>query len=853
MKLSLATHFAQHGQYGEDNFAAILPLLKDSGTTGIRDEISWGAVERSRGTYDFGAWQQTYVDAVSTSGLDVLLTIQPQGNPLYGDGKTILTDTDIEAFAQFVLAVCQTFPQIGGIVIGNEINSYVESFASGEILTYSLPDRAAAYARITARVGEVLEDNGVTVDLIGGGLHSVPTGYIDYLIDADGFAGVDGLDFHPYGLDPVQLTTVLTELDRTLSRLPQDQRPDLYVTEFGQSADPTDPLSNADYLIKMAAVMAHGGVVEASWYSLLDEDWYDYADMGLYDGLDTANPMLSTFQLVTDLLAQGTAQRIDAGPGLFLYRMAPDTWILWGSTQNVTLGGTELAFRDALDRAVTFDGRIDDSVVVITGRDVTVMAQSGPGQLIGDSFYDFSLQANTDDAPFGWTSMGLRTDARGEQFFDLSVMAGQSRNGESWNPYLGDAWARPFFVDGKTVMPVDFGTLARPDERAAVDRYSFETTQNVDVVASFSVSDQTTDGVRVEVRLNNRIIHSEVVMDRSALVLRNVAVKRGDDLDVIVHDNGTSQGDMTERHVRILQADGSTSTQSLLRTHLNTDIIAGNDVTERDLLPVTPSQSQVPVPGPAVPAPVVPGSGAGVLPSGSDKAATGTAGHDRLNGSSRADTIKGEGGNDRLYGGGGNDRLYGGTGDDRVQGGTGRDTLAGDAGNDTLLGESDNDRLYGGSGNDRLYGGAGDDRVQGGTGRDTLAGDAGNDTLLGESDNDRLYGGSGNDRLFGGAGDDRIQGGTGRDMLEGDAGNDTLLGESDNDRLYGGSGNDRLFGGAGDDRIQGGTGRDMLEGDAGNDTLLGESDNDRLYGGSGNDRLFGGAGDDRIQGGTGRD
>ncbi|MDP2025827.1 S8 family serine peptidase [Sulfuriferula sp.] len=87
----------------------------------------------------------------------------------------------------------------------------------------------------------------------------------------------------------------------------------------------------------------------------------------------------------------------------------------------------------------------------------------------------------------------------------------------------------------------------------------------------------------------------------------------------------------------------------------------------------------------------------------------GTAGADRIYGSSRADSISGLGGNDTIYGQAGDDSLDGGADADTLYGGEGNDNLNGGADNDYLWGDNGNDTLGGGAGNDNLFGGAGND------------------------------------------------------------------------------------------------------------------------------------------------
>jgi hypothetical protein len=121
----------------------------------------------------------------------------------------------------------------------------------------------------------------------------------------------------------------------------------------------------------------------------------------------------------------------------------------------------------------------------------------------------------------------------------------------------------------------------------------------------------------------------------------------------------------------------------------------------------------------------------------------GTAGKNKLKGTSKSDVICGRGGNDTIDGKGGNDFIDGGPGNDQIIGGTG------------------NDSIYGLSGNDKVLAGPGNDFVSGGAGTDLVQGDAGDDTIYGDPQPDNLFGGPGNDYIDGGEGYDYVDGGPG--------------------------------------------------------------------------------------------
>lgn len=80
---------------------------------------------------------------------------------------------------------------------------------------------------------------------------------------------------------------------------------------------------------------------------------------------------------------------------------------------------------------------------------------------------------------------------------------------------------------------------------------------------------------------------------------------------------------------------------------------------------------------------------------------SGTAGDDRLEGTSQPDVIAAQGGNDTVLALSGNDRVCGGSGRDRLKGSTGADRLSGGPANDYLSGARGSDVLSGGKAGDR--------------------------------------------------------------------------------------------------------------------------------------------------------
>ena len=101
-------------------------------------------------------------------------------------------------------------------------------------------------------------------------------------------------------------------------------------------------------------------------------------------------------------------------------------------------------------------------------------------------------------------------------------------------------------------------------------------------------------------------------------------------------------------------------------------------------------------------------------PAGGGKVITGTAGNNRLIGTSGRDVIRcGASGNDNLTGGAGDDEILGAAGNDKLFGGLGDDDLNGGLGIDTLRGNGGRDRLSGAAGRDTIWADSADRIVRG--------------------------------------------------------------------------------------------------------------------------------------------
>lgn len=98
-----------------------MDLLKEAHIRFIRADLTWAQVERKKGIYDFSRFDALVESFTAQEGR--ILFILDYGNRLYGKGKTIKTETQRRAFADFAAAAAERYRGKGIIwEIWNEPN-----------------------------------------------------------------------------------------------------------------------------------------------------------------------------------------------------------------------------------------------------------------------------------------------------------------------------------------------------------------------------------------------------------------------------------------------------------------------------------------------------------------------------------------------------------------------------------------------------------------------------------------------------------------------------------------------------------------------------------------------------------
>lgn len=748
LQLGTQTHFGQGWN------PALLEVAEHLGADAIRDGLPWARIETAPGVFDFSMPQAAWLDAARASGTPVMLTFA-HSNPLYDGGFTIHTDAGRAAFARFVAATLERFPNVTAIEIGNEYNS--NSFVTGPIAAASSALRDDYYAKLVAAVDEALDAANIEVELVGGATHSIP---VDYFADLKALGALDHMDavsIHPYSTPPEQFEDQIAVLRAVIG----DDMP-IRVTEFGSNfASPDDAPA---YLVKMISVMGAAGIESASWYALARQAWFP--NMELWNQTATAETAAGrTFALLDSILDDAaTIARLETDDFTYLYTLGDHAAVIWGTNGRVTLAGGVRAYDLAGNPIPNFDGHISADVPIILRSSAVITSNSvqfAQTSLVADSFDQFDVS----NAPGGTSGFegpwSYFAESGTGRVIPLYTMGGGLRAGEVWTPYLGTTWLRPLSVNATSVTPADFAAGRDPAARyAVVERYTAGESGVFTLTGHYDVSDATRDGITISIRINGTTIQTQRVYNTSNghqydFSLEHVALTAGDSVDFIVSSGRNAAGDVTARRIQItaeepLRPSGSSGDFSGAASAVFADLAKGEVTIGNQLRQFSASTLW------------------------------GSAHGDRLYGDAANNIIYGAGGEDRLYGRDGQDHLLGGAGDDRLDGGGGADLLEGGSGNDIYFVDHAGDRAVeqAGDGNtDTVYtvvtyalGDHVERLLLGGSAAISGTGNSLDNVIKGNSGSNTIRGNGGADRLWGGAGADsfvfeHLEGPRGKDFI----------------------------------------------------------------------------------------
>jgi len=529
---------------GASNFGqGYLPRLQKKamslGILDFRDAVYWDQVERDDGTFTFDTPETRYPDSLHTGGATMSLTVN-NGHPAYGDWNTPTSADAVNAFARHAATVAARFPAITAIEVGNEFNS--ANFVTGPLKDAGLQARAKAYVALLKAVWTQSKATRPDLRIIGGGVHSIPTGYLSMLLDLGAAEYMDSLAIHPYSTPIEQLSRQIS----VLRQLPGLSEMPIEITEFGSQ----DEDAAAGVFMRSYCQMALSGVSRAVWYAVNRRgDGY----VPLIEPDHAATGAWQAFRFAQTELAGKTVRDVAPDPFTYACLFDESKLVIWGMPRALSVISDRVAVFDATGTPLTKADLVlseSEPLVLISsdGFDFETDISLSSQDVVADSYHQFSFPgAGPSDAPVS----GFRRFVRsGATEVDLITMPGQGRNGRPWTPWLGIPGNGDVRLLSKSLLPG--GTASFPDE--IVHSFTAPEDLRLDVSSVFTPAARSDDGIVATVRLNGDILVQRRGAGALALDLTGLSLAAGAKLEFGVAPGENSRGDVTDYRITLRHA-----------------------------------------------------------------------------------------------------------------------------------------------------------------------------------------------------------------------------------------------------------------------------------------------------------
>ncbi|MBO0879906.1 MAG: hypothetical protein J2P17_05965, partial [Mycobacterium sp.] len=167
--------------------------VNDAGNVGfgaVRTDVSWGAVEQTKGVYTYPAGEDTAVSQLHDLGIKPLL-ITDYRNPFYDDNKTPSSPAAQQAFANFSSNILDHYGYATNqLEVYNEFNGGFNDGACG-----NTPD---CYLPLLAAVDKKVKADHPNAAVVGPALAGIDTAWLDRLFQLGGLGDLDAVTVHTY-------------------------------------------------------------------------------------------------------------------------------------------------------------------------------------------------------------------------------------------------------------------------------------------------------------------------------------------------------------------------------------------------------------------------------------------------------------------------------------------------------------------------------------------------------------------------------------------------------------------------------------------------------------------------------
>ncbi len=521
MTLGVAAAFSQGSR--EANWRGLDALSLQQFRAGIR----WGEVERKEGQYRLPRPRHLYPDRLEREGRELVLTLN-FGNPLYDDGHTPHSPEAVAAFGRFAAAMVERFPAITAVEVGNEFNG--NNFVTGPVKDAGLAARGAYHLAMVRSAARAVRAVRPEIPVLGGATHSIPAGYLWPILDA-GAGDMDGIALHPYTTPIDQLPAQIS----VLRRHPAMQDMPIWVTEWGSENIRQAP----DDLVRGYLTMAALGFRALYWYPLSDRG------DGLVPLLDNVgNPTTAgqAFAFVQSQMADKPVTDISPDAFTIMHRVGPNMVAIWGEPRPLDLRRDDIAVFNARGQEMPATGLLLSRTKPMILRapapiDPAHDIALGCQDLVADTRDQFTFPPDDERAGSGF----VRKLRIGGEERDFVTLPGQQRSGTPWTPYLGLANRLSLRLTARGMIPAG---RAR-DDLAIIHRFTAPAPMQLQLNASLSVGERSSDGINVTITQGARALLL-AQQTRNVAFSEPIALAAGETVAITVSGGEEQRGD----HVR---------------------------------------------------------------------------------------------------------------------------------------------------------------------------------------------------------------------------------------------------------------------------------------------------------------
>ena len=517
--------------FGQGFLADLQTRSTAVGIIDFRDAVYWDRVEQRDRSYVFDRPDTLYPDVLFDAGATMSLTIN-NGHPDYDDGNTPTSPEGIAGFAHHATETIARFPAITAIEVGNEFNS--ANFVSGPLRNTGLDDRAAAYVALLKAVWTEAKAARPDVRIIGGGVHSIPTGYLKMLLNLGAADFMDSLALHPYDTPIEHLAAEIA----IMRMLPGLEDIPIEITEFGSQ----DAGAAPDAFLRSYCQMALSGVSRAVWYGLnVRGDGYIPL---LTRDLQTTSAW-QAFQLA-QIHFEGKPV-INAAPDQFSRACLFDSrhLVIWGMPRTVIVLADDVDVFGATGEGQAGDTfTLSETVPLVFSSDRPLDLENdfsfADQDVVADSYYQFYANGTPAFRRYAETN-GIQSA--------FGLMPGQARSNRPWTPWFGVRNNGDVRLLPNTLLPA--GTVDWPVE--VVHEYIAISALNLNLTAHFEAAERSRDGIHVTIRLNDILLAENAGQDPQNFAIDDIALNAGDSLTFAVGPRNDATGDVTDYRITLRQ------------------------------------------------------------------------------------------------------------------------------------------------------------------------------------------------------------------------------------------------------------------------------------------------------------